>query len=294
MPLSSSLVGRSTEPLVHDVTRRWVMAFAAGIGEAESRYYDTTSAQGLDVHPVFPVCLEWPAVLAARRLGDDALSPDERLRGVHAGHDLVLHRAVRADEELVTTATVVGVEARAPGAYEVLCLDTRTPEGEPVATTHMGNLFLSVDVDGADRPPELDPAPPVGDFTTVMQTQRHIATHAAHVYTECSRIYNPIHTDRAVAVRAGLPTIVLHGTATLAMAVSEVLGVHDLEPALVRRVLGDFHATVEIPSQIRVSTGEPVSDADDPSRSLVRFEVVNAHGEPAVRNGLLVLGLSER
>ena len=45
----------------------------------------------------------------------------------------------------------------------------------------------------------------------------------AHVYTECARIWNPIHTDRAVARAAGLPDIILHGTATLALAVSRSL-----------------------------------------------------------------------
>lgn len=292
MPLPSSLVGRSTEPVHHDVDRRWLMAFAAGIGETTASYYDTRPPHDLAVHPVFPVCLEWPAILAARRLtDDDTLSPDERRRGVHAGHDLVIHRLPRPGERLSTVATVVGVEARAPGAYEVLRLETTAADDEPVATTHMGNLFLSVEVDGPDRPAELDQAPSIGDYTTIMQTRRHIPTNAAHVYTECARIFNPIHTDREVAEKAGLPGIILHGTATLAMAVTEVLGVHGDDPTLVRRVLGDFHATVEIPSQIRVSIGDAEPDPTDPSRALVRFEVVNAHGEPAIHNGLVVLGL---
>ena len=47
-----------------------------------------------------------------------------------------------------------------------------------------------------------------------------VSATAAHVYTEGARIWNPIHTDAAVAARAGLPGIILHGTATLALAVS--------------------------------------------------------------------------
>ena len=43
-----------------------------------------------------------------------------------------------------------------------------------------------------------------------------IGAGAAHVYTECARIWNPIHTDTAVTAKAGLPGIILHGTATLA------------------------------------------------------------------------------
>ena len=50
-----------------------------------------------------------------------------------------------------------------------------------------------------------------------------VSAVAAHVYTECARIFNPIHTDVAVAEASGLPGPILHGTATLAMAVSAVV-----------------------------------------------------------------------
>src|SRR5215831_17990681 len=50
-----------------------------------------------------------------------------------------------------------------------------------------------------------------------------VAPTLAHVYSECARIWNAIHTDRAAALAAGLPDIILHGTATLALAVSAVL-----------------------------------------------------------------------
>src|SRR5262245_63914545 len=41
--------------------------------------------------------------------------------------------------------------------------------------------------------------------------------HLGHVYTECARIWNPIHTDLAVVRAAGLSGPILHGTATLAL-----------------------------------------------------------------------------
>jgi len=54
-------------------------------------------------------------------------------------------------------------------------------------------------------------------------TEVPIPATLAHVYTECARIWNPIHTDPAVARQAGLSAILLHGTATLALAVSAAL-----------------------------------------------------------------------
>ena len=67
MPLSTKMVGARTEALTHDVDARWLMAYAAGLGDMNPRYLDTH--QGTPIaHPVFPVCLEWPVILASRTL----------------------------------------------------------------------------------------------------------------------------------------------------------------------------------------------------------------------------------
>jgi acyl dehydratase len=295
VPLPASLIDQSTEPLVEEIDSRWTMAYAAGIADASSTYFDTRSSAGVVAHPLFAVCLEWPAVLEARRLASSEVLPrDELLRGVHATHDLTVHRLVEPGDRLSTTATVIGVEPRGPGAYEVLRLETETVSGEPVATTYMGSLFLGVGIDGPPSPAQLPSSPPIEDFESFVAVERHVPSNAGHVYTECARIFNPIHTDAAAAEAAGLPGIILHGTATLAMAITEVVKVHGADPALVRRVQCRFAAMVEIPSRVRVVIGSAEVDPDDPSKRLVRFEVANAHGEPAVRNGLVVLGVRRR
>jgi acyl dehydratase len=153
MPLPSACVGAVTPAVEHHVDERWTMAYAAGLGDADGCYLDTTRADGVVAHPLFPVCLEWPVVLDARDLVPrDQLPRDELVRGVHASHDLRIHRLVRPGDVLTTTATVEGVEQRRPGAYEVLRLDTVDQYGAPVCVTRMGSLFLGVEVTGGDRP----------------------------------------------------------------------------------------------------------------------------------------------
>jgi acyl dehydratase len=78
----------------------------------------------------------------------------------------------------------------------------------------------------------------------------------AHVYTECAHIWNPIHTDAAVARAAGLPGIILHGTATLALAVSRVLGHLAADPHAVRRLSARFTGMVPLPSHLTVRVSE--------------------------------------
>lgn len=287
MPLDSESVGTSGDPLLCTVDARWTMAYAAGLGDSRALYTDTLARSDVLAHPLFPVCFEWPAFLSTRHLPvGEMLSSDERVRGVHASHDLVLHRPLRAGVELETRAIISRVERRPSGAFQVVRLETRDRSGEPVCTTWYGSLFRGVAVEGEDRalgdePPT--PAPISKDEKPIEELEIPLASTASHVYTECARIWNPIHTDAAVAARAGLPGIILHGTATLALAVSAVIDrALGADPERVARIAGRFTAMVPLPSSLRVRIFAPAPDGG------VRFEVRNAAGETALRNGLVV------
>ncbi|MBI2203367.1 MAG: hypothetical protein HYU41_05890 [Candidatus Rokubacteria bacterium] len=104
---------------------------------------------------------------------------------------------------------------------------------------------------------------------------------AAHVYTECARIWNPIHTDVQVATTAGLATIILHGTATLALAISRAV-TRDLrgDPARVREISARFTGMVPMPATLSVRGGR----RDD---AHVHFDAVDAAGAPVVSDGTL-------
>ena len=65
--ISRQAVGLRVEPLASEIDARWLMAYAAALGETAPGWYDTTAAGGPPAHPIFPVCYEWPAVLAVRR-----------------------------------------------------------------------------------------------------------------------------------------------------------------------------------------------------------------------------------
>jgi acyl dehydratase len=284
MPLSSRIVGKSGEPLSHEIDARWTMAYAAALGDTQPEYLDTTARADVLAHPLFPVCFEWPAFLSSRHLPHGGMEPAEAVRGVHAGHDLILHRPLRAGTTVTTVATVVGVEARRPGAYQVTRLDSVDSAGAPVCTTWYGNLMRGVAVANGDRwLGENAPPQPAAVEECKREFEIPIAAGAAHTYTECARIWNPIHTDASVASAAGLPGIILHGTATLARAMSRVVTESlDGRVADVARIAGRFSAMVAMPSRIVVrivAAGERVA----------RFEVRNAAGKVAIRDGLVAL-----
>lgn len=290
MPLNSSTVGASAEPITHDIDERWLMAYAAGLGDTLPCYLDTLRPGNVLAHPLFPVCFEWPVVVSMRGSASaSGLTHDEAIRSVHATHDLTIHRSPRPGDRLTTRATIVGVERRKPGAFQVMRLDTVDAAGAPVCTTWQGGLFRDVDVVGEDRFATDAPAAPrpVEVATARAEIPVPVSALAAHIYTECARIWNPVHTDIAVAKQAGLPDLILHGTATLALAVSRIVEVEtEKQPEQVRRVAGRFGAMVLMPSEtvVRILSREP-----SPQGDIIRFEVLNAEGKLAVSNGLVEL-----
>jgi len=291
MPLNSSIVGATGEALVSEVDARWTMAYAAGLGDLLPCYMNTLSPGGIVAHPLFPVCFEWSVTLAMREMfARSGLTIDEARRGVHASHDLIIHRSIRPPSRLRTQATVAGIEKRKPGAYQLTRLETFDEAGSAVCTSWYGSIYRDVAVEGPDRMPIDAPTPPAPRDTSgqpVTEITIPVAAGMAHVYTECARIFNPIHTDAAVAHQAGLPAIILHGTATLALAISKIVAaeVHG-DPLQVRRIAGRFGAMVMMPSKIRlrISNREEAEDGDR-----VFFEVFNAQNGQAIRNGLVVL-----
>jgi hypothetical protein len=68
MPFSTSIVDRRTAEIGHRVDARWEMAYAAGIGGLDPRMMDTASHSRVVAHPVLPVCVEWPVLIAASQI----------------------------------------------------------------------------------------------------------------------------------------------------------------------------------------------------------------------------------
>ncbi len=250
------------------------MAYSAALGETDSRYFDTAAAGGVLAHPLFPVCYEWPVSQPIRQI------PALRAhfpRLVHAEHDLRIHRPVRPGDRLDTSVEIVSVQPRKPGAFVVFRFETRDAAGAPVTTTDFGVLYRGVAVAGEGRGPSIELAAPEGKLERLGAIE--VAANAAHVYTECARIWNPIHTDIAHARAAGLPGIILHGTATLALSISRVLD--GIDPGKVRRVRCRFSGMVLMPSTLAVLAGR--------EKNGIHFETRRSDGEAVVSRGSIEL-----
>jgi len=265
--LSSAIVGEQAGPLEHRVDARWVMAYSAALGELNP---DAVP------HPLFPVCYEWPVSRSIREL--PALQPIAGLL-VHAQHELLIHRALKADETVHCSVRIVTARQRGPGAFVVYRFETRDASGAALTTSDFGALYRGVQLDCDAGEPVKDPVPAALALHSIGEIQ--VPATAAHVYTECARIWNPIHTDVAYARAAGLPDIILHGTATLAYSVSTLLREFRVEAAAVRRVACRFSGMVLMPSTLSVRAAQ--------EGRAIQFETSNANGEAVISRGSLLL-----
>ncbi len=294
MPVPTDMVGDQIGPIQHEVDARWTMAYSAALGDTHECYFDTRRNGGVVAHPMFAVCPEWPVIVQSRDLADKwGITPEETRQSVHATHDLTIHRLARPGDVLSTRLTCTGVENKRPGAYSTTKLETVDGEGQEVFTTHQGGIYLGIPAVGEDQPDVSAPAIPelgVAPEEPIAEILVPVAHGAAHTYTESARIWNPIHTDASVAEAAGLPAIILHGTATLALGVSAVIdAVADGNPERVRRIRGRMASMVLMPSTINVKV---IDCTTIEGQDIVRFQVMTKEGKPAIDQGLLFLDRS--
>jgi acyl dehydratase len=288
MPAQSSAVGSKLGAAEAEMSARRVLAYAACVGELSDVCFDDARPDGIVAPPPICVSLEWPVVSGARAREGLGMAPDERLRAVHASQDSIFHRPIRPGDRLLTEGTLVAVRRTRAGAFSLTKLETtQAATGEPVVTSWSSSISRGVAVEGEDRVQEEAPplpeaaAPEAGDMERI---EIGIPREMPHVYTECADIWNPIHTERAVALAAGLPDIILHGTATWALAAREIVRRRcGGDPTRLKRLYGRFAAMVIPGSSIAVEVAPAQHGA-------VSFTVRNESGETAIANGLAVVG----
>lgn len=278
--IPGTVAGTEVGALSTSLDARWMMAYSAALGVDDPRYYDTLAADGPVAHPLFSVCYEWPAVLALR---SKAVRESWAVLGVHSTHHVVIHRLPSAADRLLTRAQIIVVRPSRAGTLVVARLSTVDRNGRPVTTTDYGSVYRGITTEREARVPVealVRPAPPASTATR-WTAAVPVGPRAAHIYSECARIWNPIHTDISVARSAGLAAPILHGSATLALALSQLI-TQDLggDPARVREIAVRFTGLVFMPSTFTVRGRGRAGD-------LLAFDAVDERGEPVLSDGVL-------
>ena len=284
MPVHASAVGKALDVNIVDMTARKALAYAAGIADTAPAVFDDDREGGIVAPPQFCVSLEWPVISGPLAQDAFGMTPEERPRGVHTSQDSIFHQPIRPGMKLRTIGTITGVRRARAGAHTTAKIETfDTDSGARLVTSWTTRIIRNVDVAGDDTNSETPPVLPVASNMPGTEKTIFIPREMAHTYSECADIWNPIHTERQAALAAGLPDIILHGTATWALAGREIIRTHCIgEPARLKRLFGRFTAMVIPGHDIKVSLQAPADGA-------VGFTVFNHQGQPAVSDGLAVV-----
>lgn len=287
MSVRASAVGASFGERIVGVTPRQMLAYAAGIGETGRWAHDDADTESFVATPQFCVSLEWPTVSDPGMRESLGLDAEESRNILHMGQDSTFHRPIRPGDRLRIVGTLAEIRATRAGALTLSRIETTDVEsGEPVVTTWTTGLVRGAAVEGTAAPIGEKPALPPGErLERAITVEIPIAREMPQIYTECADIWNPIHTERAVALSAGLPDIILHGTATWAIAGRELI--HRCagnEPRRLHRLAGRFAAMVIPGTSITLEYARAREGTGH-----IFFRICNSDGEAALSDGVATI-----
>ncbi|WP_417515507.1 MaoC/PaaZ C-terminal domain-containing protein [Minwuia sp.] len=226
MRISSARTGEKLGTIVTELTPRRMLAFAAGLELGDDCYLDDARPGGVAMMPAMCAAIEWP-LADGNRLSElmGITLAQYRSVGVHAEQDSLYHRPPRMGETLTTTGWLETLRQTRAGVLMTCRYDTVDADGAAVFTSYNSGMLRGWELDcaeaGSSDRQDLGKAVPVGG--DMQADDVTIARHLPHIYSEGGPIWNPIHTERRVALAANLPDIILHGSATWALAMDRVI-----------------------------------------------------------------------
>jgi acyl dehydratase len=208
---------------------------------------------------------------------------------VHYTEHLAFHRPIKPGASLTITGEIAAILPHRVGAHVAIRLDAADKDGWPVFTEHVGALLRGVKCTGEGKGSEaLPPTPkPSTQKPPIWEAAVPVDPLRPFIYDGCTGISFHIHTSRQFARQVGLPDIILHGTATLALAVRELVNREAAgNPLLLQSLQCRFRAMVLPNTEIRVQlTGKtPTEEGVD-----LNFAVLNQDGRRAISKGYAFL-----
>lgn len=287
--INAELTGTVLRDYEISVNWRDIMNYSAAIGDNNSRYFDDENPDGIIAHPVYPVAVTWNILGNLRAFIVSEKFPAELLlTQVHYTEHLEIHRPLSPGMELVIKGRIAAILPHRAGTHVVIRLDAREKEGAPVFTEHIGAMLRGVECIGGGSGKESlpvvnnagDPAQPCWVSTV------SIDPLMPFVYDGCTGIVFPIHTSTKFARMVGLPGIILQGTATLALAVTQLINRElNSDPERVRAVSCRFTGMVQPGSDISVRL---IEKRKANAGTDLFFDVCDVKGERVISGGCLV------
>ena len=290
MKLTSNFVGATLKEYTCIVNARRIMNYAAAIGDANPVYFNDERPEGIIAPPLFPVALTWPIVENITDYLEVQDFPQEVLfTQVHYSEHLSIHRSITPGIHLKIRGAIAAILPHRAGTYVITRFDAHDTDRNHFFTEHIGAMMRGVECSDAGKGGESVPPVPQQkkESAVLWESVIPIAPLAPFIYDGCTNIYFPIHTSVKFAHQVGLPGIIHQGTATLAVAVHNILSREaGGDPHRVETVYCRFSGMVLPGSAIRVRlTGKN----HESGKTNLFFIVLNAENKQVISNGYIRL-----
>jgi hypothetical protein len=286
MKLPSDFVGTTLKEYTCRISARRTMNYAAAIGDPSPLYFNDERPEGIIAPPLFPVAVTWPIIEnIADYIEAEGFPREILLTQVHYTEHLQIHRLVTPGGNVSIRGSIAAIVPHRAGTHVVIRFDAADAGGNPLFTEHIGAMMRGVQCADGGKGIELIPAVPHPPEAAeaLWESIIPIDPLAPFIYDGCTNIHFPIHTSVNFAHQVGLPGIIHQGTATLALAVHNILNREaGGDPGRLVSVYCRFAGMVIPGSSIRVRLTDRHKG---PDATDLFFSVLNADEKGAIRDG---------
>ena len=294
MKLDGRFAGTPLKEFHTTISWRATTNFAAAVADGNPLYFDDRKGKNLIAPPTFPVAVTWPIISRLRDfIAVDHFPNNVLWTQVHYTEHLILHRMIRPGDDLTVSGAVAAILPHRAGTHAIIRLFAEDKENQPVFTEYVGAMLRGIECDHGREAEELPRWPklePESDHVTdpYWNVRVSIDPLLPHVYDGCTDIEFPIHTSPRFAENVGLPGNILQGTATLALAVKEIVNREAAgNPVCIKEVACKFTGMVMPGTEISIRCLKSRKGAGHRD---IFFEVKNSDNQRAIRSGYVKLG----
>jgi acyl dehydratase len=194
-----------------------IQQFALATNEKNPRYLSEDIETELVPPPLYPVVF-LPGIL--NQLVDDAEEMNfDIVRVVHAEHKMSWREVLHPGDSILTTAKIINMEQR--GINDILDLQIQCKREENIVVEMKYRLLARGKKTTKDEKTR-ESTQDVERGIVLVKKKKIVTGDQGVRYAKASGDHNPIHTSDEIARSVGLPSAILHGLCTMALA-SQVL-----------------------------------------------------------------------
>ena len=290
MKLTSDFVGAALKEHTCRIGARWMMNYAAAIGDPNPLYFNDERPGGIIAPPLFPVAMTWPIIENIADYIEAEGFPREILfTQVHYTEHLSIHRPLTPGGNITIRGCIAAILPHKAGTHVVIRFDATDAGENPLFTEHIGAMMRGIQCADSGKGIEQLPAVPHQPeaSATLWESIIPIDPLAPFIYDGCTNIHFPIHTSVKFARQVGLPGIIHQGTATLAVAVRDILKKESGgDSTKMESVYCRFTGMVLPGSDIRIRL---VGKKPAPGGTDLFFTVLNSEDKRAISDGCIRL-----